>query len=142
MQSIRPIDFQMYFNNKSSEMAHETLWMQKTCLYRLFESAVINDIIPKNPVYNIVIKSAVPPAEKCAYIQEQFDTVLGFCRTHKFGAPIATMLLCGVSRSELLGIWWEDVDVENCIIHIRQDVTEQKDPDYQKNWTDRRRTEK
>lgn len=128
IQSIRQIDVQMYFNGKSSEMAHETLRMHKTCLYRLFESAVINDIVPKNPVYSIVINSSVKPQEKHAYTQEQFDTVLEYCHIHKYGAAIATMLLCGVSRSELLGIRWDDVDIVNCIIHIRQGVTEQKNP--------------
>lgn len=128
MQSIKQMDIQLYFNTKADSMSYETLRIHKTCLYRIFESASLNDIIQKNPVYRIAVKSNVEPKEKQAYSQQQFETVLEYCKSHKFGAEIATLLLCGISRSELLGIRWEDIDFENCIIHIRQGVTEQRNP--------------
>lgn len=129
MQSITQIDIQMYINYKSQTMALETLRMHKTCLYRLFDAAVINNIISKNPVYQIVIKSKVPTKQKRAYTQEQYDKIIDFCRTHKYGAYIATMLQCGVSRSELLGIQWLDIDKDNKVISIRRGITEQKNQD-------------
>lgn len=39
------------------------------------------------------------------------------------------MLSYGISRSELLGIRWKDVDLENTVIKINQGVVEAKNPD-------------
>ena len=59
-------------------------------------------------------------AHKQAYTQEQYDTVYSFAETWENGLSIMLLLETGISRSELLGLRWEDLDVENRCIHINQ----------------------
>lgn len=43
------------------------------------------------------------------------------------------MLETGISRSELLGLRWEDIDIENRVLHIRQGLVAYQDLD-EKTW--------
>lgn len=59
-------------------------------------------------------------AVKHAYTQEQYDTAYTFAKDWEDGLSIMLLLATGISRSELLGLRWADIDMENQSIHINQ----------------------
>jgi len=121
---IKQIDIQQYFNIKGREYSLETLKKHKMALNRIFESAVMNDICIKNPCCSIKLTSEIQPEKKRIYTKEQCKYVLDYAQSHRFGLGIHLMLRYGISRSELLGIMWEDIDFDAQILYIRRGVTD------------------
>lgn len=126
ISAIKQIDIQTYFNSKQSDLSLETMKMHRVALHKIFESAVQNDIILKNPCDGIRLKSQKESVKKQTYTEEQCDLVMEYAKQHRYGTEIAVMLSCGVSRSELLGLQWDDIDAENCFIYVCRGVTEVK----------------
>lgn len=127
LATIRQIDIQNYFNVKGQELTLETLKKHKMALNRIFESALLNEIITRNPCISIKLKSSVQATEKHIYTKEQCQMVLDYAKTHRFGLGVYLMLMYGISRSELLGLRWDDVDFEDKVLHIRRGVTDVQD---------------
>jgi integrase len=127
LDEIKPMDLQLFFKTKGKTNALETLKKMKACLRAIFDTAVENDLCSKNPVSrNIKLKSFIEPIRKQAYTHEQFNTVMEFARHHKKGLDIMTLLETGISRSELLGLSWEDIDFINDVIYINQGTVAQR----------------
>lgn len=113
LTDIKPIDIRRFLNDQSQTYAYETIKKFKACLSSIFEAAIENDLCSKNPVSkNLKICSNIPPPKKQAYSFENYITILDFAYNHKNsgGIDIFTMLTTGISRSELLGLKWENVD--------------------------------
>lgn len=127
MQDIKQIDIQNYFNKQKSKLALDTLKCHRMVIRRIFESAVQNDIIQKNPCEGIRISSDIKPQEKRTYTKEQCDLVLEYAKAHRFGLDITLLLEYGISRSELLGIQWDDIDFDSCTLHICRGVATVRD---------------
>lgn len=133
INNIRPIDIQNFFDSKAKSSAEESIKKMRACLKAIFDTAIENDLCGKNPVTaSIKIKSSKPETEKQVYTQKEYDTVYTFAKSHPNGLDIMLMLETGVSRSELLGLRWEDIDSQNCAIYIRQGVVDQKDTELDK----------
>lgn len=124
---IRQIDIQNYFTAKGKELSLESLKKHKMALNKIFESALLNNIISMNPCISIKLKSNIKSKQKQIYTKEQCELVLSYAQTHRFGLGVHLMLMYGISRSELLGIRWNDIDFDNKVLHICQGVTDVKD---------------
>ncbi len=124
LTDIKQIDIQNYFNKKSKDLTIESLKKHKMALNRIFDYAVINDLCIKNPVTMIKITSVKKAKEKQTYTKEQCILVLDYSKTHRFGVGINLMLEYGISRSELLGLMWNDIDEENKLMYINRGVTD------------------
>lgn len=130
MDDIRPVDVQAYFTAKGKVMSLESLRKQYACLKAIFNTAIENDLCIKNPVVkSIKLTSSKPKAEKRSYTLEQYETVLAFLREQQEGLSLRVLLETGISRSELLGLRWKDLDANACTLTIRQGLVEAKDPD-------------
>lgn len=100
----------------------------RACLRAIFETAIDNDLCRKNPVTKtIVLHSAVQESEKRVFTKEQYDTAHAFAETHPDGLGILVLMETGISRSELLGLRWEDFDPAAGLLYIRQGLVQQKD---------------
>lgn len=131
LEDIKPANVQAFFTKKKSEgCSLEGLSKMRICLHSIFETAIENDLCRKNPVTrNISISSNQQPTEKRAYSPEQSQTVIDFAKEHKNGLAIWLILETGISRSELLGLKWDDIDFENKMIAIVRGVTDSKNAD-------------
>lgn len=127
IQQIKQIDIQKYFTLKANDLSKETLKKHKQCLYRIFETAIDNDIIEKNPVRNIKIPDLIHSEEKNTYTEEQAAKILEYAEQHRYGLAVTIMLGYGLSRSELLGLKYEDVDYEKLTLSIKRGVIETPD---------------
>lgn len=126
MNRIRRIDIQNYFNSIQHDYSLETMKIHKMILHKIFESAVQNDIIHKNPCDSIKLISKKEKTKKSTYTQEQCDLVMRYATSHRYGLDIILMLSYGITRSELLGIQWDDIDMEKMTLHIQHGVTDVK----------------
>lgn len=133
MNSIKQSDVQKFFDEKGREYSLETLKKMRSALNLIFVAAIDDDLCYKNPVNkNIKLQSTVSPTEKNAYTQAEYDTVWEFARSHPYGLAIMVMMETGISRSELLGLRWDNLDLDNKIIHIEQGLVQQKSTETDK----------
>lgn len=134
LNDIKPIHVQEYFNEKGERLAQETLMKHKMALNRIFDAAIENDVCIKSPISNkIVLNSKIEYNEKAVYTKEQADLILEYSKTHRFGLAIYLMLEYGLSRSEVLGLKWEDVDYDKLTLSINRAVTDVTDADSNEN---------
>jgi integrase len=120
LTSIRQIDIQIYINTVTKKYALDTVKKHKSCLTQIFDVAIENNYCKRNPVCRIKINNAKERAEKYVYTEEQEKLVFDYAYNHRFGAEVQFMLATGVSRSELLAIKWENVDLIEKAVYIRQ----------------------
>jgi integrase len=122
--SIHKTDIQEFLNSKTAK-SESMLHKLRLTLNMIFEDACDNDIIYKNPCKNVKLpiskqtKKMIEP-----YTAKQTLTVIDFAKSNPLGSSILILLKCGLRRSELLGLRWQDIDFENNLIHINQAVTE------------------
>lgn len=122
LRTIQPLDVRTYFKRCSSTMALETQKKLRVCLSQIFDAALENDLCLKNPVTkSIKLTSEKPPAEKHTWTQEQYDIALALAEKSD-RLDIITLMKTGITRSELLGITFDDVELETNTLHIRQGV--------------------
>ena len=86
-----------------------------------FSTAVDNQLCSRSPMTkSIKLPRDETRVEKRAFTQEQYNMAYQFAKEWEDGLSIMVMLETGVSRSELLGLRWSDLDEENQCIQIRE----------------------
>lgn len=133
VDEIKPIQIQEYVNLQARKYAPETMKKDFTILSFILQHAVENGLCPANPALRSIRIPKIERSDKTAYTQEEYDKAYEFAKTHPDGLPIMLMLETGVSRSELLGLRWEDVDTEARVLHIRQGLVAYQDLE-EKTW--------
>lgn len=123
---ITAMDIQLYFAQRSILYCVDTLKKDKSCLRRIFEAAQDNGLNLINPVRNIKIRSnsSFFDKEKKTYSAEQVKLIEEFSYHHRFGIEILVMMETGMRRGELLGLKWDDIDIENLYISISRAVSD------------------
>lgn len=122
LDAIIKTDVEKYIKLKSKTLATATVGLHIAKLSTCFNEAIDNGYINYNPCKNI--KKPSKASDKNVYTQEQADKILEYCRLDKFGLPVHIILSYGMSKSEFLGIKYDDVDFENLTISINKAVTE------------------
>ena len=137
LDDIRPVHIQNYINQAAKTYAPETIKKDYNILRIIFETAVDNQLCTKSPVTKSVkLPKYEVRTKKQAYTQEQYNTVYEFASQWPAGVSIMLLLETGISRSELLGLRWEDLDSTNRCIHIRQGLVAYHSDDAGKQVTE------
>lgn len=120
LSAIRPLDVITFYNRLSLVYHATTLSKTKLCMQGIFESAIENGLCERNPCVtaNKIVKSQLDSEEKRTYTQSQVDDILSFSKTHRYGVYIRILLELGLRSSELCGLQWRDVDLQNKTISI------------------------
>lgn len=106
-------------------------WPRITVRSFIMQHAVENGLCRNNPVSKSIRLPKIERAEKTAYNQEQYNKVYSFAKSYPEGLSIMLLMETGISRSELLGLRWEDF-TEDDVLHIRQGLVAYQDSD--KEW--------
>ena len=125
--------FILFYTIFSGLSAPETVKKDFTILSFILQHAVENGLCSINPALKSIRIPRVERADKTAYTQDEYNKAYEFAKNHPNGLPIMLMLETGISRSELLGLRWEDIDTENRVLHIRQGLVAYQDLD-EKTW--------
>lgn len=129
LNEIQPVQIQKYVNKMAEKYAPETVKKDFTILSFILQHAVENGLCQNNPAGKSIRIPRVERADKTAYTQEKYDKAYEFAKEHPDGLAVMLMMETGISRSELLGLRWEDVDAESRVIHIRQGLVSYQDID-------------
>ncbi|MFA5252034.1 MAG: site-specific integrase [Phycisphaerae bacterium] len=119
LRSLKPINIQKFYNSeREKELSEKTILQEHRILHRAFKKAVVNGLMSSNPCDGVDAPS--PDVYKpTIYTEEQFLKLLNKLQGHRMEAIILLAGMCGLRRGELLGLCWEDVDLINSTLHVR-----------------------
>lgn len=122
IQTIQPAEIQEYINEIGKKYAPETVKKDYNMLSFILQHAKEEGYCKENaanasiihlPKYHRVV-------EKHALSPQEYDTTYEFAVNHPKGLAIMLLMETGCSRSELLGLRFDDFDAEHGILHINQ----------------------
>lgn len=116
---VKPLHCQKVLSDMASKNRNGTIGKSRAVMHDLFESAVENGMIAKNPVAKSVkAKSEIDDKEvNVLGVQEQkdFESVLGDgVMDHVFRFALQT----GMRSGELCGLKWSDIDFDSGLINL------------------------
>mgnify|MGYP000892148963 CR=1 FL=1 len=121
LQKLRPVHIQQYYDSKINELSAKTLTQHHRVLRKALDYAFKLQMIPNNPA-----DAVAPPKQKKYNAKvltlEEAKTMLEAAKGTDMEAPINLALALGLRRGELLGLKWEDIDLENGFIHIKRNL--------------------
>lgn len=128
LTDVAPIDVQLFINKLSVSLAYDTVKRFRGMLFSMFDDAIDNNLLIRNPAKKVTIpvnEDLKGKKSKKVYTIPQAYIVLSFARFHKYGKGVFVMLKTGLRRGELLALKWEDIDLDNDILHVRRAVSDQ-----------------
>lgn len=94
----------------------------KVFITECFRKAEDLDIIYKSPCRGIEEPKAAEKQDRRPLTVKEINCFLKATKSHHRGAMFAMMLACGLRPGEVMAIRWEDIDLENNLINVRQAV--------------------
>lgn len=121
LRSISKSDIENYIEAKLNTLSKNTINQQLARLKMMFSDAIDNGYLTVNPARSVSINTA--STTKRVYTQDETDLILSYCPLDEFGLNVHMLLSYGMSRSEYLGIKFEDVNFQDLTISINKGVT-------------------
>ena len=102
-------------------------------LHVALDQAYYDKLISSNPVDGVRLPVPDGPEQRVLRPEEKERICAHAATIHTFPAQgVILLLTCGLRRGELLGLQWQDVDLENGIIRIRHTLSRLKKFDVTK----------
>ncbi|EPR10121.1 tyrosine-type recombinase/integrase [Ruminiclostridium papyrosolvens] len=114
----------MQITNLYNEMADKkysakTILQTHSILRKSLQDALKNGFIYKNPCA-LVERPSIKQYKPNVYSSFDFLRLLEVSRNTEHELPIMFAGLCGLRRSEVCGLFWEDLDFENKILSVKR----------------------
>lgn len=121
LNEITPAHIQQTMN--ALEGKSETLNKKSLQYLRsIFRTAVDNGLIYKSPVTKSIKADGQATEEKVPLTTEQAQALLNAVKNTRAFPFVFLALNTGLRRGELLGLMWEDVDLDAGVIHVRHNA--------------------
>ena len=120
LQEITQLEIKAFLNTLT-EKSQSLIDKIVICLRGIFESAIDNDLIGKNPCRNISIKSKAEKKAKRTYDRNTADRLCAV--NHPYTLFVHILLRMGLRCSELCGLRWEDINFATGTMSITQALT-------------------
>lgn len=127
LEDILPFHIQKYINDMTSDYAAETIRKDFAVLSFVLEHAVDNKLCNSNPAKKSIHLPKVERPDKKTFTQGEYDIAYQFATDHPNGLAIMLMMETGITRSELLGLRWDDVDLEGGSVTVTQGLVGYQD---------------
>jgi integrase len=122
LNEIKPIHIETFYNQEREKgLSEKTILQEHRILSRAFRKAVGNGFMSMNPCDGVDAPSPVE-FEPTIYTEDEYITLLEKLKGHRIEALILIAGMCGLRRGELLGLKWEDVDLDLGIITVNKNV--------------------
>ncbi len=126
---------QEYFSSLADTLSASTLKKHRVIIRGALESAALDGLIDTKTVLDLV-NVTLPKAKKFTgqALTEEDANMLLACATKErepVRAAVILALCYGLRRSEICGLRWKDVDIENKKLHICNTVTEYAGKSYE-----------
>ncbi len=120
LRDLKPLNIQVFYNEERKKGYKEkTILQEHRILKRALNKAVVDGLIGKNPCDGVDAPSP-EDYDPNIYTEDQFTLLLEKLNGHRMEAIILLAGMCGLRRSELLGLTWEDIDLESETININK----------------------
>ena len=123
LSEVKPLHCQNVLNRMADSYCNSTIRQTSMTMYGLFESAVENELILKNPMTKAVKcttgKDSKP--KRVLTIDEQklfLETVRNSSNYNQY----AFLLQTGLRTGEMIGLKWSDIDFPKKILHVRRSM--------------------
>lgn len=100
-------------------LAPNTVRVHRQALAQVLDEAVKLQIVVGNAVRSLE-PLRIPEADAVALDVDQAHALINQAREHRLGAAVAALFLQGWRVSEVLGLAWEDLDLDAGVAHIRR----------------------
>lgn len=118
---VKPLHCQNILNQMADKYCNSTIKQARITMYSMFQSAVDNEFILKNPVIKNVECSVGKKSKEARVLTKEEQKI--FLETAKKSSNFnqyAFLLQTGLRTGEMIGLCWDDVDFEKRVIHIRR----------------------
>lgn len=120
-------------DKKSGGLSPKTLKNMKYMLHVALDQAYFDELIPSNPVNGVRLPVPDGPEQRVLRPEEKERICAHAATIRTFPAQgVILLLTCGLRRGELLGLQWQDVDLEDGIMKIRHTLSRLKKFDVSK----------
>lgn len=126
LRDVKPLHCQNILNEMvNSGYKNSTIGLVRTAMKILFEDAVENEIIIRNPVKKSVQCTQGKESEiKTAMTVEEQKVFLSHAKESSYYYQYAFVLQTGIRVGELVGLQWSDIDFENKVLGISRTVNQ------------------
>ncbi len=100
-----------------------TIRLARACLRTALNAAVGEGLLARNPVERSVAPRVATTKHRRTLTLEEARRLLGSLEEEPLGPLIELALWTGMRKGELLGLLWEDVDVDAAVVHVRAGLT-------------------
>jgi integrase len=123
LKNLTPAHVQSLYRDKlDSGLAPATVQKVHAVLHKALDQATSWSLVPRNPTN--AVKAPRPASEEIRPLnREQAKALLQIAHTERFEALYMLALTTGLRQGELLGLKWEDVNLETGLIHVRRTLT-------------------
>lgn len=127
LQKIRPELLQSLYNSLAQEgKATKTINRLHKIIISLMLQAVKNGILRKTPTDGVELPK-VSKKEVRAMSPEEMQRFIAVLDEHEYGLPFLLALATGMRRAEILGLMWDDIDLQKGIIKISRNLVYTKE---------------
>ena len=111
-------------DKKSGGLSPKTLKNMRYMLHVALDQACYDQLISFNPVNGVRLPVPDSPEQRVLRPEEKERVCAHAATIYTLAAQgVILLLTCGLRRGELLGLQWQDVDLENGIIKIRHTLS-------------------
>lgn len=120
LKDVKPMHCQNVLNQMAdSNHKNSTIDLVRTAMKMLFEGAVENEVINRNPITKSVkCTQGKESNKKNALTVKQQRVFLETAKESSYYFQYAFVLQTGIRVGELVGLKWHDIDFDNRILHI------------------------
>ena len=123
LQKLQPHDVQKFYNKLSIDLAPKSVKNIHGILHKALKQAVANGMMRTNPADFCTLPKAKKPEikplgeeEMKAFIRKSLE------KTDTSRLVFAVDTLTGMRQSEILGLTWDNVDLDNGLIYVKQQL--------------------
>ena len=120
LKSLSAAHVQGFYRDRlDSGLSPATVQKIHAVLHKALDQATSWSLVPRNPTESV--KAPRPAPEEIRPLnREQAKALLETARGERFEALYVLAVTAGLRQGELLGLKWEDVDLENSLIRVRR----------------------
>ena len=113
-------ELRLYFEGlRARGVGARTVKYVHTTLRAALEDAMREEVMERNPA--ALVRVLGPPRrERVPLTVEEVRALLRSSRDHRLHAMLVAFALLGMRRSEVLGLRWEDVDLDQAFLQVRR----------------------
>lgn len=119
LQKVKPMQLQKILNDMYDDYAYGTINLVKITLHALFDGAIKNEYLVKNPAQHIKCKMKEVDDARVLTASEQ-DEFLKYAAKSMYFNAYALVLQTGIRPGELAGLKYCDIDYNNKTLSINR----------------------